>query len=254
MIFKAVTTPQRPRLSDVVAQQIEQLIVDGVLTPGTALPPERELAGQLTVSRPSLREALLKLEARGLILGRRGGGYEIAAVTAPTITEPLVHLMENSSKVRRDVLELRRGLEGVAAYLAAERATEADLARLDHACLAMEAQREEGDGVWQAQADVDFHLAIADAAHNVALSHLSRGIFDLLRTSVHKARGALARDAEALDAVRRQHRSIVDAVQARDAPGARRAAETHLAFVQDNLAALDDSGRDGPPEAASRRR
>ena len=66
-----------PKVSDAIVSQIEQLILEGVLKPGERLPPERELAQQLNVSRPSLREAMTTLKSRGLLQSRRGGGHYV---------------------------------------------------------------------------------------------------------------------------------------------------------------------------------
>ncbi len=71
--FSAVVQPRRARLSDTIAEQIEGLIASGELKPGDNLPPERDLSKQLDVSRPSLREALLVLESRGLLAGTSRG-------------------------------------------------------------------------------------------------------------------------------------------------------------------------------------
>ena len=92
--YREVTPPPRVRLSDSVATQIEELIVSGKLRPGHALPPERVLAQRFGVSRPSLREALLRMEARGLLKVRRGGRFTVTDVTVPTLTDPLVHLLK----------------------------------------------------------------------------------------------------------------------------------------------------------------
>ena len=89
------TAVQPTSVTDAIVEQIEGLILNGVLKPGERLPAERELAQRLQVSRPSLREAILKLEGKGLLVGRRGGGSFVADVVAPTITEPLVHLLKN---------------------------------------------------------------------------------------------------------------------------------------------------------------
>ena len=86
--FRAVAHVRRPRLSDTITDQIEDLIATGKLKPGDRMPAERDLAQQLDVSRPSLREALLILESRGLLQARRGGGFNVTDVTAPTITDP----------------------------------------------------------------------------------------------------------------------------------------------------------------------
>jgi len=242
-MFKAITPKQRPRVSDIVAGQIEELIVEGKLTPGSALPPERELAAQMQVSRPSLREALLKLEAHGFLHLRRGGGYEVSAVTAPTITEPLVHLMGKSLKARQDVLELRRGLESMAAALAAQRATGEDIERIEEAYRAIErAERERGvDSPEGHQVDVRFHLAIADASHNLALAHLSRGILELVSASVQRAREEISRQPAGLEELGRQHRSIVEAIRARDPELASKAALDHLKYVQAHFRSASDA-------------
>jgi GntR family transcriptional repressor for pyruvate dehydrogenase complex len=113
--FSAVVQPRRARLSDTIAEQIEGLIASGELKPGDNLPPERDLSKQLDVSRPSLREALLVLESRGLLQARRGGGYCVTDVTAPIITDPLVHLLQRHPSTVDDVLELRHGIECIAA-------------------------------------------------------------------------------------------------------------------------------------------
>ena len=124
--FRTISPPRRQRLSDSITEQIERLIVDGVLRPGDALPSERDLAQRLGVSRPSVREGLLLLENRGLVQSKRGGGYGVMDVTGPTITDPLVHLLQRHPSTVDDVLELRHGLKCVAAYFAAVRATDAD--------------------------------------------------------------------------------------------------------------------------------
>ena len=84
MPFEVIAVPVRVKLSDSIVRQIERLILEGRLKPGDALPPEREFSARLGVSRPSLREALLKMEARGLVQALRGGGYAISDITAPT--------------------------------------------------------------------------------------------------------------------------------------------------------------------------
>src|SRR5262245_2798449 len=128
--YRAVSRPQRQRLSDSIGAQIEQLIIEGALQPGHALPPERVLAQKFGVSRPSLREALLRLEARGLLKVARSGGFAVTDVTSPTVASPLADLLQRHPTAEQDVLELRHGLELVAAQFAALRATKADRARL----------------------------------------------------------------------------------------------------------------------------
>jgi GntR family transcriptional repressor for pyruvate dehydrogenase complex len=233
--FSAVAPPRKRRLSDSITEQIERLIVEGQLTPGDALPSERDLAQQLGVSRPSLREALLVLESRGLVQAKRGGGFGVTDVTGPTITDPLVHLLQRHPSTIDDVLELRHGLECVAAYFAAIRATDADAKRLREMSAAMKKRRNVRDPFEDADLDVDFHMAIAEASHNVALVHVMRGLFNLMRSNMIRSREVLYRQPENVALLDEQHAEIVKAIVARDHDAARAAANLHLSFIQNSL-------------------
>ena len=234
-MFRTIAPPRKQRLSDTITEQIEKLIVDGALKPGDALPSERDLAKHLGVSRPSLREALLVLESRGLVQAKRGGGFGVTDVTGPTITDPLVHLLQRHPSTIDDVLELRHGLECVAAYFAAIRATDADAKRLRDMSTAMRRRRAERDPLEDADLDVDFHMAIAEASHNVALVHVMRGLFNLMRSNMMRSREVLYRQPENVALLDDQHAQIVKAIVARDADAARAAANLHLSFIQASL-------------------
>ncbi len=233
--FRAVPRVRRPRLSDTITEQIENLIAGGKLKPGDRLPAERDLSRQLDVSRPSLREALLVLESRGLLQARRGGGFNVTDVTAPTITDPLVHLLQRHPETVDDILELRHGLECVAAEFAALRATDADAKRLRELVRQMTRRRGEIDPLEDTDRDVDFHMAVAEASHNVALVHVMRGIFNLMRISMLRSREALCHQPESVALLDEQHAQIAKAIAARDPVAARAAANIHLGFVQASL-------------------
>ena len=233
--LNAVTHPRRQRLSDTITSQIEQLIVDGTLKPGDVLPAERDLARQLGVSRPSLREALLIMESRGLLQARRGGGFSVTDVTAPTMTDPLVHLLQRHPATVDDILELRHALECVAAFFAAQRATEHDAKRLTDMAAAMKRRRAVREPLEDADLDVDFHMAVAEASHNLALVHVMRGIFNLMRINMLRARESLHHDHDNVILLDDQHGAIVKAIVARDPAAARTAANVHLSFVQSSL-------------------
>jgi GntR family transcriptional repressor for pyruvate dehydrogenase complex len=241
--FTTISPPRRHRLSDSITEQIEQLIVEGKLTPGDVLPSERDLAKQLGVSRPSLREALLVLESRGLVQARRGGGFGVTDVTGPTITDPLVHLLQRHPSTIDDVLELRHGLECVAAYFAAIRATDADAKRLREMSAAMKRRRAGRDPLEDADLDADFHMAIAEASHNVALVHVMRGIFNLMRSNMMRSREVLYRQAGNILLLDEQHAGIVKAIVARDHDAARAAANLHLSFIQASLREIASAPR-----------
>jgi GntR family transcriptional repressor for pyruvate dehydrogenase complex len=233
--YRAVSRPQRQRLSDSIGAQIEQLIIEGALQPGHALPAERVLAQQFGVSRPSLREALLRLEARGLLKVARSGGFPVTDVTAPTIASPLAHLLQRHPVAEQDVLELRHGLELVAAHFAALRATNADRAKLRRAFARLMSLRARPDAMAAAQIDAEFHLAIAEASHNVALIHVMHGLHNLLSTTMRHAWEVMYREPESVLMLHEQHRALLDAVLGGDPGIARDAAHLHLNYVRQTL-------------------
>lgn len=98
---------RQPKLSDVIEQQLEFLILEGTLRPGEKLPPERELAKQFDVSRPSLREAIQRLEAKGLLLRRQGGGTFVQSSLWQSFSDPLVELLSDHPESQFDLLETR---------------------------------------------------------------------------------------------------------------------------------------------------
>src|SRR5215510_11809678 len=106
------------RTADEVVQQVESLILEGVLSSGDRLPGERELARQFEVSRPILRDALKALEQRGLLVTRHGGGTYVADVIGEVFARPVMDLIASHPKAAADYLEYRRAVEGIAAELA----------------------------------------------------------------------------------------------------------------------------------------
>lgn len=224
--------PIKPaRVSDNIAVQIKALIRDGTLKPGDKLPAERELMHQLKVSRASVREALLKLEANGLIYSRQGGGTFVADELTPTITNPLAHLISDDPEALSDVMECRHGLEVLAASHAAVRASATVREVIKERFKDLEVAHSRNDLALEAQADADFHMAIAEASNNVALIHVTRSLFDLLGDQVIHNWEQIYRQRESREEIHRQHKEILDAILARDAEAARNAAQRHLAFV-----------------------
>ncbi|AHI67914.1 FadR/GntR family transcriptional regulator [Burkholderia thailandensis] len=232
MTFQPVESYTRVRLSDVVSDQIKSLISAGKLLPGQKLPTERELAAQLSVSRPSLREALVRLEADGFIGSIGRGGFVVADITAPVVSNPLADLLLQNPEASHDVLELRHGLETISTAYAAERATPGDLVKIKAAYDALAGHSLKHEPGRLAEVDANFHLAIADATHNVALIHVMHGIHGLLQESMHKSH-RLVNHADAMErALLEQHTEIYEAIAAKDPERARAAAERHLRYVR----------------------
>jgi len=232
------------RLSDRTAARLRRLISERGLQAGQRLPAERALASELGVSRTALREAIQQLASQGLLIARGGGGtYVQAQAPGQVVVEPLLPYrpqLQADPAYRFDVLETRHALEGATAWHAAQRATDQDRARISQALAAMRQAHVDNDATAEAQADADFHLAIAEASHNLVLVQLMRGLFELLRTNISQSRQALYLDPHTAPALAQQHQALHDAMLARDAPAARAAAEAHLQFVHDALRALDD--------------
>ena len=200
------------RLSDDIVSQLEALILEGSLKTGERLPAERALAERFGVSRPSLREAIQKLVAKGLLVSRQGGGNYVAQSMGSTFSDPLLQLLENNPEVERDLLEFRQTLEASCAYYAALRATAVDRERLKVAFDALQDCYARADEVSRAEegaADASFHLAIAEASHNAVLLHTIRGLFDLLKRNVVTNIGGMYKQrSETRDMLIDQHREL----------------------------------------------
>ena len=227
---------QVPRISDAVASTLERRILEGSLKSGDRLPPERELAIELGVSRPSLREAIQKLASKGMVTSRQGGGTYVTDALESTFFDPWQEMMGSYPNLREDMLEFRRMLEGQAAEWAAERATDADLQRLDQSFLALQASFESDDTARRSDADIAFHQAVGDASHNVLLGHLSAALLRLMHDNIRLNLGELKMVPAASRLLMSQHAAIHSAVRERKPQAARSAAETHIDFVRETLA------------------
>ncbi|HYN39771.1 MAG TPA: FCD domain-containing protein, partial [Rhodospirillales bacterium] len=199
------------------------------------LPPERELAVQLEVSRPSVREALQRLETAGLVETRHGGGTYVRNAFAEALTDPLVDLFHRHPQAAVDFVEFRYTLDGIVAYYAALRGTEADRQILTQRFQAIEAVHGQEDFAEEADRDADFHIAIAEASHNVVLLHVVRSLLELLRKDVIFNRTLLYSHKDARDLLMQQHRRIYECIMNRDAEGARTAAQAHMRHVEQAL-------------------
>ncbi|QRI63467.1 FCD domain-containing protein [Shinella sp. PSBB067] len=210
------------------ARHIEMLILEGSLSPGDHLLPERELAQRLDVSRPTLRQAIRILEDRGLILSRDGS--RSIAPLGTTITDPLMDLMAHSDVVD-DYLEFRATTEKMAAQLAARRANDVDRAQLKRCMERIDEAHERGSQQDEGDADVDLHIAVYEASHNLVVLHVMRALSGMLRRGVIENREKLFQRPETRDALRAQHRAIYEGVMAGDAEAAGQAAEAHIHYT-----------------------
>jgi GntR family transcriptional repressor for pyruvate dehydrogenase complex len=230
------------RVAERVVRHVRQLIERGALKPGDRLPAERVLAGEIGVSRPSLRAGLRALAAMGVVQARHGSGTYITGGPITLVPEPLRMLAALHGISRDELFEARRLLEVGVAGLAAERATPEQLAAMADEVAGMFAGL--GDPHQHLTHDVRFHRAVATAANNAAVGALIEMVsglfFELRRSSIEHA-ADLRESAE-------QHRRIYLAIRARDPEKARQAMTEHLLSAQANQAA-ESARRD---KAASR--
>lgn len=229
---------QMEKLSNGVIRQIELLILRGLLRPGERLPSERELAERMGVSRPSLREAIAELQERGLLVARAGAGVFVADMLGSAFSTALVDLFASHEEALFDYVGFRRDLEGMAAERAARVGSDTNLKVIATIMAKMEAAHQKRNPADEAALDADFHLAIVEASHNIIMLHLMRAMFDLLCAGVFYNRQQMFRQRTMREALLDQHRAINDAIQQRDAAGARAAAEAHMSYVETQLGDL----------------
>ena len=229
-MFKSV---KHTRVSDEIVHQVKTIISEGKLKPGDRLPPERELINEFGVSRPSLREALNTLVATGF-LEVKGKRTFIKSVASESMQNPLSLLIKTDTQKIFDLIEVRKALEAWGAFLAAQRATEEDIKRLEHILEEMKKAFEQGRS-WEKQ-DADFHLSIAQATHNTIQIHIMSTIYDLLRESVARVFKDRSKVKKLLD----QHNRMFSAIKNHSPDKARERTLEHLNYVELEVKASKD--------------
>lgn len=236
--------PNGYRLADQLVVRLRTLITERQLEAGMRLPAERQLAAELGVSRSSLREAIQQLISAGVLSSRRGGGTWVRQQIEPwseqRIVQPIRLLLADDPDYRYDILEARHAIEASTAWYAALRAGEADKERLQYAFDATLKLKESDDPDLAAQADVRFHLAIAEASHNLVLLQTMRGFFDLLQSSVMQSRQRMYIKPAIFARLTEQHQAVLQAILAGDAERARKAMVDHLGFVHATMKTLHE--------------
>lgn len=219
---------RRSTLSEEIAHQLIQSILDGKFRFGERLPPERDLARYLNVGRPTLREAIRVLSMLGLVDVRHGEGCFVVDKHADFIGRAFSWALLLDTQSVEELIEARVAIESTLAALAAERADAVQIARLREFVDAMELAGTEFKLF--VPPDLSFHLTIAEAARNVTLSRLLFAIQSLLKQWIERAlRESPNTFAQALE----QHKAILTAIERRDAEGARAAMTAHVQHVGD---------------------
>lgn len=227
------------KVSEQIAELLEQQIIDGHIAAGGRLPSERDLATQYQVSRPSVRDAIKQLEAKQLVIRKQGGGTFVSAKLDSPFAAPLFELIANNPESRYDLLEFRFALEGVIAYYAALRGTEEDRRNIESAFEHIEAVQRDADISELARAIVDFYLAIADASHNLMLRHMIRGLSELLVMNVKDNLAVFFKYEDVRRQLSQHRAALKQAIIDGEAERAREANRQHLSFIEKSLLTLD---------------
>jgi GntR family transcriptional repressor for pyruvate dehydrogenase complex len=225
--FSGYTAVQTSRLYEQIVQQIEDSIMKGTLKPGDQLPAERELALQFGVSRTAVREAVKALQEKGLVEAFSGRGTFITDGTTQSIRQSLDRMIKiGQPEGSLQLAEVRAILEPEIASLAATRIEDAQISTLREAYATMDTKQEDPEAF--IEADLDFHLLLAEAAANPIILSLIDSIVGVLREQrmrIFNVEGGPQRGQH-------HHKKILDAIEKRDAAKAREAMRAHLEQVR----------------------
>ena len=216
------------RLANAIAAAIER----GEYAPGSRLASERELAEEFKVSRPTVREAMIALEIRGLVEARHGSGLYVLAqpAEAAATTELDVGAFE--------LIEARMLFEGEAAAVAATVIDDETVAKLDDLLVQMASH--ERSSAEALEVDRVFHVTIAEATGNTIITHVIEMLWELRERSPLSARMFAEARREGVHPRVDEHQLIVDALRARNSAQARKAMRGHLRRVVDDLLAATE--------------
>jgi GntR family transcriptional repressor for pyruvate dehydrogenase complex len=220
---------QSSRLYEQIVKQIKDSIEKGELKAGDQLPAERELAIQFGVSRTAVREAVKALREKGLVEAYAGRGTFITSETSNSIRLTFDRMIKSGPREGTlHLVEVREILEPEIAALAATRVTEESLDELREAIRIMDSSKADPDSF--IEADLDFHLALGEAAANPLILSLIDSIVGVLREqrlSIFKVKGGPERGQY-------HHKRILEAIENHDPAGAREAMRGHLRQVRDD--------------------
>lgn len=242
----------RVRTYELVLDRIEEQILEGQLRVGDRLPPERDLAAMLGVSRAAVREAMRTLEAQGVVHSAVGTGPDSGTMVAAASSQALTRLLRLhvglTSFPIADVVEARVMLERWSVQLAARNAGPEQLARIQELLTAM-ADRGVGRDEFN-DLDTEFHVAIAEAGGNRLVCDITSAIRESLRHTLLVAFKSMPDWDRVADGLRAEHRHIWELISARQGSQAADAVEQHIRdFAELNRRLSEGTPRDGRPEA-----
>ena len=230
-VFKKISDKNIHRYAE---NQLELLILNGVFKPNEKLPAERILSEQLNISRPTLRKAISHLNSLEILVVKRGGGTYVSNFLGDINTIPLTHLFKKYNKAALDFFELRYDVEGQAAYYAATRATKSDKKILT-ICLdnLKQTNLKKIGGKIESQADLNFHLAIIDSSHNIALLHFMKNMYSLADEGIFFNQRIADSKKDLREKLLDQHILIYKSIMNSNPDEAKKNMQNHISYIRD---------------------
>ena len=228
--FKPIKTK---KIYEEIVEQLRELISTGTFNPGDKLPSERDMAQMLGVSRASVREAVVALQAMGVLDVKPGEGTFVSASMNSEMIEPLALVLSVERNPLAQLMEVRRILEAEAAALAAQRATEQDRLKMVEVLNDMKATAERHEqGV---EFDLFFHFSIAYATKNTLLLIIIKTLDNMMHQTFLVDRTEMYSNPKTAERILNEHQVILDAILAGDPAAAREGMLQHLKHVESGL-------------------
>ncbi len=224
------------KMSDQVIRHIQKMILDGELSEGDKLPPEREMTERLGIGRPALREALKSLEMLGLVERQHGRGNFIVNNIQSSYFEPLSLSFILNHGTQQELYEMRICLESYAVRKAAETASPTDILALRTNLKQMMAGR---DAAAKASFDQSFHLEIVRIAGNTLLYNTMENLSYLMNRFIERSVRLSYFEGDSIDNIYREHAAIISAIEQHDPDAAIEAIQQHLGKIKVSM--IDDA-------------
>ena len=216
------TIGYKDRLVDRVVEEIQQMIIDKKLEPGMKLPPEREFAEQMGVSRTVVREAVQILDTKGLLQVKHGVGTLVREMGSAQINEPITMLFQTRGITLENLHQVRTILEVEIAGIAANNASSEEIVQLEEVLSNLE--KSMNNSVEFALGDTAFHHSLVNICHNPLLIMVLDSVGGLMQ----EVRLSISNYPDLFKTVMPDHREILDSIRSKDAPRARKAMRNHL--------------------------
>ncbi|PLX68891.1 MAG: FadR family transcriptional regulator [Denitrovibrio sp.] len=229
---------KQKKISDIIYEQLREKIISSELSPDEKLPPERELAAMMSVSRPSLREALHRLEDQGLLEQIQGDGTYVRSIAASSVDKAFEEFFKHDDALLH-LMEVRKILETWAARTAAERATDKELHTMEEYLKEMK-QALDNKEVGHVP-DANFHNTISYATHNFLLIHLMNSIYEWIEKVSYEVRSRLFKDNDKFANLYNQHVAVFEAMQGQNPDAAYDAMLAHMDYIISEIKLIQKS-------------